>query len=178
MLVISSLLLTYVSLLLLCQDPLPHGRAAATGAQVLGHLSGLKCIDRTPCPMDARLVHPLPTLSSPIVRHRYFVSNRDGIVAVWAPPVALDNDHVLHTLGGAGGLVANLRSQVLASGLAGVVAFCRGVRTAAADRDGDAQEIDQEDFRAAASFAGAELTVRFSLSPFMPNLRESLPFCG
>lgn len=103
----------------------------------------------------------------------YFATTRDGIVAVWVPPVALDNEHVLHTLGGAGGLVANLRSQVLANGLAGVAAFCRGVRKAAADRDGDAQEINQEEFRAAASFAGAELTVSSLPPPYAELLIEA-----
>lgn len=77
------------------------------------------------------------------------------------PPVILDNEHLLHTLGGAGGLVGNLRSQILANGLSAVVTFCRGVRTAATRVDGDPQEIGQEEFRAAASRAGAGLTVRF-----------------
>lgn len=85
---------------------------------------------------------------------------RDAIVAVWVPPVVLDNGHVFHTLGGAGGLVANLRSQILAGGLSAIVKFCRGIRTAAARVDGDVHEVDQEEFRAAASHAGAALTVR------------------
>ncbi|CAN0325955.1 unnamed protein product, partial [Ectocarpus sp. 8 AP-2014] len=83
---------------------------------------------------------------------------RDAIVAVWVPPVVLDNDHVLHTLGAAGGLVANLRSQILTNGLPGIAAFCRGVRKAARGSDGGVEEITQEAFRAAASSAGASLT--------------------
>lgn len=75
----------------------------------------------------------------------------------------LDNEHVFHTLGGAGGLVANLRSQILANGLSAIVTFCRGIRNAAARVDGDLQEIRQEAFRAAASRAGAALTVRLFL---------------
>lgn len=71
----------------------------------------------------------------------------------------MDNEHVLHTLGAAGGLVANLRSQILSNGLSGVVAFCRGVRKAAADVDFDGQEINLEGFRAAANSAGAKFTV-------------------
>lgn len=76
------------------------------------------------------------------------------------PPVILDNEHVFHTLGGAGGLVANLRSQILADGLSAIVTFCRGVRAAAARVDADLKEIDQDAFRSAASRAGARLTVR------------------
>ncbi|CAM9395475.1 unnamed protein product [Scytosiphon promiscuus] len=83
---------------------------------------------------------------------------RDAILAVWVPPVACGNEDIPHTLGAAGGLVANLRSQILAKGLAGVVAFCRGVRKLAVRGEGDSQEITQEAFQAAASFAGAKLT--------------------
>ncbi|CAM9380713.1 unnamed protein product, partial [Ectocarpus sp. 12 AP-2014] len=83
---------------------------------------------------------------------------RDAIVAVWVPPVVQDNNHVLHTLGAAGGLVANLRSQILTNGLPGVAAFCRGVRKAARGSNGGVEEITQGAFRAAASSAGAALT--------------------
>lgn len=86
-------------------------------------------------------------------------------MAVWVPPAVLDNEHVLHTLGAAGGLVANLRSQILANGLSGVVAFCRGVRKAAGEVEVGGQEIHLGGFRAAASSAGAELTVRIRLVP-------------
>lgn len=88
-------------------------------------------------------------------------------MAVWVPPVVLDNDHVLHTLGAAGGLVANLRSQILTNGLPGVAAFCRGVRKAARGSDGGVEEITQEAFRAAASSAGAALTVSFRVVEFI-----------
>ena len=83
---------------------------------------------------------------------------RDAIVVVWTPPVA--RDVALHTLGGAGGLVANLRSQILARGLPGVASFCRGVRDATVIGVGNVHEIDQEAFRSAADAAGVELTVR------------------
>lgn len=79
--------------------------------------------------------------------------------------MVLDNEHVLHTLGAAGGLVANLRSQILANGLLGVAAFCRGVRNAAAEAEVDGQEIHLGGLRAAAALAGAELTVRVRLAP-------------
>lgn len=82
---------------------------------------------------------------------------RDAIVVVWTPPVA--RDVALHTLGGAGGLVANLRSQILARGLPGVSTFCRGLRDATVVGIGNVREIDQEAFRSAADAAGAELTV-------------------
>lgn len=104
----------------------------------------------------------------------HFGNIRDAIVAVWVPPVALDNRHVLQTLGAAGGLVANLRSQILANGLSGVVAFCRGVREAAAGIETDGQEINLEGFRAAATFAGAELTV--SVRPYQHFYTRSFFF--
>lgn len=100
----------------------------------------------------------LITLDATVLRSSL---TRDAIVAVWVPPVVLDNDHVLHTLGAAGGLVANLRTQILANGLPGVAAFCRGVREAARGSDGGVEEITQEVFHAAASSAGAALTVSF-----------------
>lgn len=63
-------------------------------------------------------------------------------------------------LGAGGGLVGNLRSQILSRGLAGVSAFRRGVRMATGDGSGDdAHEITQDAFRTAASLAGANLTV-------------------
>lgn len=82
---------------------------------------------------------------------------RDAIVIVWTPPVF--RDVALHTLGGAGGLVANLRSQILTRGLPGVTAFCRGVRDATVVGIGNVREIDLEAFRSAAGAAGAELRV-------------------
>lgn len=86
--------------------------------------------------------------------------NRDTILAVWAPPIVLDDDRAfaLHILGGAGGLVAKLRLQILARGLPGVSTFSRGVRDAL-EGDGSVQEINQDAFRAAATLAGANLTV-------------------
>ena len=88
------------------------------------------------------------------------------------PPAVLDNEHVFHTLGGAGGLVANVRSQILANGLLALVTFCRGIRTAATRADGDLQEINQDAFRAAANRAGAALTVRL----LFPSIDQALGF--
>lgn len=101
--------------------------------------------------MPTPLTSPTPPPSS---------TTRDAIVTVWVPPIAVDDERAvaLHTLGGAGGLVANLRSQILARGLPGVSSFCRGVRDAAVG-EGNVRELDQEAFRAAASLSGAELTV-------------------
>lgn len=65
----------------------------------------------------------------------------------------------LHTLGGAGGLVANLRTQVLANGLSGVASFRRSVRDAAVAGDGRDEGISQDMFCAAIGLAGATLTV-------------------
>lgn len=85
---------------------------------------------------------------------------------MWVPPVSVDDDqgYALHTLGGAGGLVANLRSQILALGLHGVSTFRRGVRGAAM---GGAGEVTHEAFRAAVGVAGAELTVSLTTARFL-----------
>ena len=98
--------------------------------------------------LDANVSKPTPSTTA---------RARDAIVVVWTPPVV--QDVALHTLGGAGGLVANLRSQILARGLPGLSAFCRGVRDAAVVGIGNVREIDQEAFCSAADAAAAELTV-------------------
>lgn len=96
-------------------------------------------------------------------------------MAVWVPPVGSDKEHVAYTHGAAGGLVANLRSQILANGLPGVAAFCRGVRNLAISDLGDTQEITQEAFRASASFAGAKLTVSSVSTASSPYVHACRP---
>lgn len=67
----------------------------------------------------------------------------------------------LYVLGAGGGLVANLRSQILSRGLPGVSAFRRGVRNATlVGGTAGGQELTQEEFHAAARLAGADLAVR------------------
>ena len=85
--------------------------------------------------------------------------NREAISSVWVSPVAMSNEQAsaVHILGGAGGLAANLRAQILCRGISGVSAFREGVRTAAGP--GSKGEIDQEAFCASAHRAGVRLTV-------------------
>lgn len=87
---------------------------------------------------------------------------RDTIVAVWAAPVAAESERsfAFHVLGAGGGLVANLRSQILSRGLSGVSAFRRGVRNArSAGGTVGAEELTQEGFHSAVRLVGADLTV-------------------
>lgn len=90
---------------------------------------------------------------------------RDTIVSVWVRPAIMGDERGIsfHTLGGAGGLVAKLRAQILAGGLTRVSAFRRKIRDAAIGSAGIGG-IDQDTFQAAASLGGAELTVNIWLA--------------